>query len=115
MSDELGTHTFLPWLRRGISTQLGRVDDGSASSEPRSQVTVSVSVGPSTASAASTCTCAHAHSWSAWGSGAPLLVVTVAGRPSLVAGVIVSISSSRNTIRPSQGRSRSWGLARAGV
>jgi hypothetical protein len=46
VSDELGKHTFLPWLRRGISTQIGRVDDGSASNELRSQVTVSVSVGP---------------------------------------------------------------------
>ena len=46
MSEALSKYTFLPWLRRGISTQIARTDDGTQQANaPRSMVTVGVSIG----------------------------------------------------------------------
>jgi hypothetical protein len=41
---ELGTHTFLPWIRRGVGTQIDRVD-GDATSAARTTLPVTVAVG----------------------------------------------------------------------
>ncbi len=43
--NELGNHVFLPWLRRGISTQTSRVD-GRGGPEPRATIDIGVSIGP---------------------------------------------------------------------
>jgi hypothetical protein len=52
MSEALSKYTFLPWLRRGISTQIARTDDGTQQANaPRSMVTVGVSIGGGPSSA----------------------------------------------------------------
>jgi hypothetical protein len=43
--NELGNHVFLPWLRRGISTQTSRVD-GLGGPEARAAIDIGVSIGP---------------------------------------------------------------------
>lgn len=41
---ELGTHTFVPWIRRGVGTQIGRVD-GDPTSATRATLAVSLAIG----------------------------------------------------------------------
>lgn len=42
---ELGSHVFLPWVRRGVGVHVGRVD-GDAAAAPRATLDVGVSIGP---------------------------------------------------------------------
>jgi hypothetical protein len=42
---ELGYHTFLPWLRRGIGIDIGRTDDDPTPA-PRATLDIGVSIGP---------------------------------------------------------------------
>lgn len=42
---ELGKHIFLPWVRRGIGTQIVRLD-GDATAAPRATLDVTVAIGP---------------------------------------------------------------------
>lgn len=51
MSDPAGTHSLLAWLRRGLSTSIGAVDDGSPSGA-RATASISLSVGGGPLSAA---------------------------------------------------------------
>lgn len=44
-SNELGSHVFLPWVRRGVGVHVGRVD-GDAAAAPRATLDVGVSIGP---------------------------------------------------------------------
>ena len=49
MSDGLGKYTFLPWLRQGISTQLGQTDGAAVTGHANVQATVSIGGGPESA------------------------------------------------------------------
>lgn len=42
---ELGKHIFLPWIRRGVGTQLSRVD-GDANAAPRATLDAGITIGP---------------------------------------------------------------------
>ncbi len=44
MTASTGLHTFLPWLRRGVGTMIGRVD-GDATAAPRAQLPLTLSIG----------------------------------------------------------------------
>ena len=50
---DLGYHTFLPWLRRGIGIEIGRTDDDPTPA-PRATLDIGVSIGPGPLSSAPT-------------------------------------------------------------
>ena len=52
MSDPIGSYAFLPWLQRGITTEITRVDDGSPSADQHVPLPVTITFNDNTSATA---------------------------------------------------------------